>query len=84
MKHLYRIILICGLLIIKSVGYVQGTTLTSGPHTYKINEGASIVLHGAPVNASVYQWYKDGIEINGTINKDYTPIKRFEFWNTQN
>jgi gliding motility-associated-like protein/uncharacterized repeat protein (TIGR01451 family) len=73
MKHLYKIILICGLLIIKSVGYVQGTSLTSGPPTYKINEGTSIVLHGNTNSAVVaYQWYKDGVPIPGAINKDYT------------
>jgi gliding motility-associated-like protein/uncharacterized repeat protein (TIGR01451 family) len=74
MKHLYRIIAICGLLIITSTGYSKTSALSlrSGPPTFTINEGETIVLHGTSANAVAYQWYKDGVKISGAFNMDYT------------
>ncbi|HWZ35617.1 MAG TPA: gliding motility-associated C-terminal domain-containing protein [Mucilaginibacter sp.] len=43
-----------------------------GDVTYTINEGASIVLHASSTNAAAYQWYKEGVRIEGAVSKDYT------------
>jgi gliding motility-associated-like protein/uncharacterized repeat protein (TIGR01451 family) len=75
MRHLYKIFFICGLLIITKAGYpltLRNTPQGSGQPTFTINEGASIVLHGASTFAAAYQWFRDGVRIPGAINKDYT------------
>lgn len=72
MRHLCRIIVICALLIIKSKAYSQTQASQGGYLTFNINEGATIVLHGNADHAAAYQWYKDGVKINGAISKDYT------------
>jgi gliding motility-associated-like protein/uncharacterized repeat protein (TIGR01451 family) len=73
MKHLCRIIVICALLIIKSTAYSQTTASQQGGYlTFTINEGASIVLHGNADHAAAYQWFRNGLKINGAISKDYT------------
>jgi gliding motility-associated-like protein/uncharacterized repeat protein (TIGR01451 family) len=71
MRHLCRIIVVCALLIIKSTVYSQTPANPGGYLTFNINEGATIVLHGATANAVAYQWYKDGVKISGAISKDY-------------
>jgi len=73
MRHLYKIIFICGLLIISN-GYAQttGTSPQSAPVTFNISEGQSIVLHAGSNFAAAYQWYKDGIAIPGGTTKDYS------------
>jgi len=58
-------------LIIFGKGYVKATS-QDGDLTYTINEGASIILHASSGNASAYQWYKDGVKIDGALSKDYT------------
>lgn len=72
MRHLCRIIVICALLIIKSVAYAQTPANQGGYTTFNINEGATIVLHGSADHAVAYQWYKDGVKISGATSKDYT------------
>ncbi len=75
MRHLCKIIFICGLLIVTKAGYpltLRSTPQVDGQPTFTINEGASIVLHGASTLAAAYQWYKDGVRIPGAVNKDYT------------
>ncbi|MFD2144994.1 gliding motility-associated C-terminal domain-containing protein [Mucilaginibacter antarcticus] len=57
-------------MIINSKAYSQ--TQTGGYLTFTINEGATIVLHGAAQNVAAYQWYKDGVRISGAMSKDYT------------
>jgi gliding motility-associated-like protein/uncharacterized repeat protein (TIGR01451 family) len=54
-------------------GYSQSkTTTSSGEYTtFTISEGQSIVLHGATANAAAYQWFKDGVRIQGAVFKDY-------------
>jgi gliding motility-associated-like protein/uncharacterized repeat protein (TIGR01451 family) len=53
-------------------GYSQSGSTPSGEYTtFTISEGQSIVLHGATANAAAYQWFKDGIRIQGAIFKDY-------------
>jgi gliding motility-associated-like protein/uncharacterized repeat protein (TIGR01451 family) len=71
-KHLCRIIVICGLLVIKYAGYSQTLTGQNGYPTYTINEGTAIVLHAAASNAAAYQWSKNGMKISGATSKDYT------------
>lgn len=70
MKHIYKIIVVCGLLIIKSTGFAQSNV--TPPVTFTINAGTTIVLHGASTNAVAYQWYINGIKISGATSKDYT------------
>jgi gliding motility-associated-like protein/uncharacterized repeat protein (TIGR01451 family) len=67
------IILLCVLLMVTGSVYSQSkTTASSGEYTtFTISEGQSIVLHGATANAAAYQWFKDGIRIQGAIFKDY-------------
>jgi gliding motility-associated-like protein/uncharacterized repeat protein (TIGR01451 family) len=72
MKHLYKIIVICALLIAKSTAYSQAPVNTGGYLTFNINEGASIVLHGGSANAAAYQWFKNGVKIEGAVQKDLT------------
>jgi gliding motility-associated-like protein/uncharacterized repeat protein (TIGR01451 family) len=72
MRQLCRIIVICALLIIKSMAYAQTPANQGGYLTFNINEGATIVLHGSADHAAAYQWYKDGVRIPGAISKDYT------------
>jgi gliding motility-associated-like protein/uncharacterized repeat protein (TIGR01451 family) len=71
MKQLYKIIVICALLIVKSAAYSQSPVNTGGYLTFSINEGASIVLHGGSDHAAAYQWFKNGIKIDGAVQKDY-------------
>ncbi len=54
------------------MAYSQTSGNQSGYATYTINEGSTITLHGNTNNAAAYQWYKDGMKINGAILKDYT------------
>lgn len=56
--------------MIKSKAYSQ--TQTGGYLTFTINQGAAIVLHGNAQNVAAYQWYKDGVKINGATAKDHT------------
>lgn len=74
MKHICKIIVVCALLIITSNVYSQSLGASTQPEylTYNISEGATIVLHGAVANAAAYQWYKNGVKINGAVAKDYT------------
>jgi len=72
MKLLCRIIVLCALLINTSKGYSKPGATQGGDVTYTINEGASIVLHASSTNAAAYQWYKEGVRIEGAVNKDYT------------
>lgn len=66
------IIIICALLMVTGNAYSQsGSTPTDGYTTFTISEGQSIVLHGATANAAAYQWFKDGVRIQGAIYKDY-------------
>lgn len=62
------------MLIITSKTYSQisGASPQNGYLTYTINEGSTIVLHGNADNAVAYQWYKNGVRINGAVSKDYT------------
>jgi gliding motility-associated-like protein/uncharacterized repeat protein (TIGR01451 family) len=72
MKHLYKIVVICGLLMVTSMG-VAKTSRKAPPLTFTINSGQTIVLHGATSNAAAaYQWYLNGTKIPGAVNKDYT------------
>ena len=73
MRRLCIIIAICALLIVTGNVYSQSkATAPSGEYTtFTISEGQSIVLHGATANAAAYQWFKDGIRIQGAIFKDY-------------
>ncbi|GAB2988158.1 hypothetical protein GCM10027049_30780 [Mucilaginibacter puniceus] len=58
--------------MVTGYGYSQSTVTSSGEYpTFTISEGQSIVLHGATANAAAYQWFKDGIRIQGAIYKDY-------------
>jgi gliding motility-associated-like protein len=70
MKHLYKIIVFCGLLIIKSTGFAQSNV--TPPQIFTINAGKTIVLHGGSTNAVAYQWYINGIKIPGATKMDYT------------
>lgn len=73
MRHLCRIIVICALLLVKSMAYSQTLGNQSGGYlTFNINEGEAITLHGYTALAAAYQWYKDGMKINGAVQKDYT------------
>jgi gliding motility-associated-like protein/uncharacterized repeat protein (TIGR01451 family) len=54
------------------MAYSQTPSNQGGYLTFTINEGASIVLHGASVHAAAYQWFKNGVKISGAISKDYT------------
>jgi gliding motility-associated-like protein/uncharacterized repeat protein (TIGR01451 family) len=74
MKHLCRIIVICGLLIITSKGYSQKPGIPPLP-TYTISAGTTIVLHGASTGAAAYQWYLNDVAIPGATGKDYTTEK---------
>ena len=74
MRHLCRIIVICGLLIITSKGYSQTSGISPLP-TYTISAGTTIVLHGASTGAAAYQWYLNGVIISGATSKDYTTGK---------
>ncbi len=68
-------IFICIAFIITGQAYSQGklTSTTPGEYTtYTINEGQTIVLHGATANAVAYQWYRNGVKISGAFQKDYT------------
>ncbi|MFD2872810.1 gliding motility-associated C-terminal domain-containing protein [Mucilaginibacter ximonensis] len=67
-----RIIVLCALLINTSKGYSKTWSNQGGDVTYTISEGASIVLHASSINAAAYQWYKEGVRIDGAVNKDYT------------
>lgn len=60
------------MLIITSKGYSRTWSNQGGDVTYTINEGTSIVLHASSANAAAYQWYKEGVRIDGAVNKDYT------------
>lgn len=60
------------MLINISKGYSKTWSNQGGDVTYTINEGASIVLHASSINAAAYQWYKEGVRIDGAVNKDYT------------
>ena len=72
MRQLCIILAICALLMVTGNGYSQsGPTPTNGYTTFTISEGQSIVLHGATANAAAYQWFKDGIRIQGAVFKDY-------------
>ena len=72
MRQLCIILAICALLMVTGNGYSQsGSTPTDGYTTFTISEGQSIVLHGATANAAAYQWFKDGIRIQGAVFKDY-------------
>jgi gliding motility-associated-like protein/uncharacterized repeat protein (TIGR01451 family) len=73
MRQLCIVIAICALLMVTGSVYSQSkTTASSGEYTtFTISEGQSIVLHGATANAAAYQWFKDGIRIQGAIFKDY-------------
>jgi gliding motility-associated-like protein/uncharacterized repeat protein (TIGR01451 family) len=72
MRFLCKIIVICALLIITGTAYSKTLANQGGYPTYTINEGTTIVLHGGSALAVAYQWYKDGVKINGAITKDYT------------
>jgi gliding motility-associated-like protein/uncharacterized repeat protein (TIGR01451 family) len=72
MKYLYKAIVMWGLLIITSTaGYSQSLGIPP-LLTFKINEGTTIVLHGSSIGAAAYQWYMNGVKINGATGKDYT------------
>lgn len=72
MRRLCIVIAICALLMVTGYGYSQsGSTPTGGYTTFTISEGQSIVLHGATANAAAYQWFKDGVRIQGAVYKDY-------------
>jgi len=72
MKRICRIMVICVLLMVTGIAYSQTSGNQSGYATYTINEGSTITLHGNTDHAAAYQWYKDGMKINGAILKDYT------------
>ncbi len=72
--RLLRLIVICMTFISTGSVYSQGklTTATPGEYqTFTINEGQSIVLHGATANAIAYQWHRNGVPISGAFQKDY-------------
>ncbi len=69
-RRLCKILLICGLLVIKGFAYAQ-TASTGGYTTFTISEGQTIVLHGSSANAVAYQWYRNGVKISGAFLKDY-------------
>ncbi len=72
MKLLCKLIIVCALLIVTGATHAQTPGGQGGYPTYTINEGETIVLHGYTANAAAYQWYKDGMKINGALSKDYT------------
>jgi gliding motility-associated-like protein/uncharacterized repeat protein (TIGR01451 family) len=73
MRHLYRIILLCGLLIMSDRGLLKGqNTGIKPPATYTISAGSTITLHAATSNAAAYQWYKESAPIPGAVKQDYT------------
>ena len=71
MRQLCIILAICALMVTGNVYSQSGSTPTDGYTTFTISEGQSIVLHGATANAAAYQWFKDGIRIQGAVFKDY-------------
>jgi gliding motility-associated-like protein/uncharacterized repeat protein (TIGR01451 family) len=75
MNVLYKLMVICGLLLLTRAAYSQntGSVPTGGlQNTFVINAGAGIVLHGNAVNAAAYQWFKNGVPISGALSKNYT------------
>ena len=71
MRRLCIIFAICGLLVVTGKVYSQDGSSGGYTTTFTISEGQSIVLHGATANAAAYQWFKDGIRIQGAVFKDY-------------
>lgn len=71
MRRLCIILAICGLLMVTEKVYSQDGSSGGYTTTFTISEGQSIVLHAATANAAAYQWFKDGVRIQGAIYKDY-------------
>jgi gliding motility-associated-like protein len=73
MKHLNKILIICGILLGKIDVYPQILNVSNPTvTTFKISNGESIVLHGNSDYSVAYQWFKDTVMIKGAIYKDLT------------
>lgn len=57
------------LLLLATAGFAQ-----SGPQTVNILPGGSVKMRANSVNASAYQWIKDGTAITGSTSIDYTAV----------
>jgi gliding motility-associated-like protein/uncharacterized repeat protein (TIGR01451 family) len=60
------------LLLFAVAGFVLPISQVSAQKkSFTIDPGSSVIIHGFAVNASAYQWYKDGQPIPGAISSDY-------------
>ena len=60
------------LLLFAVAGFVLPITQASAQKkSFTIDPGSSVIIHGFAVNASAYQWYKNGQPIAGAIGADY-------------
>ncbi len=60
------------LLLFAVAGFVLPINRASAQKkSFTIDPGSSVVIHGYAVNASAYQWYKDGKPIAGAVFPDY-------------
>lgn len=58
------------LLLLATAGFAQ----SSGPQTVNIPSGGSVKLRANSVNATTYQWIKDGTAITGSVTVEYTVV----------
>jgi gliding motility-associated-like protein/uncharacterized repeat protein (TIGR01451 family) len=74
MQLYWKIIAACGLLLFTNAAFAQVWTTdpVTGSPVVTINDGTSVTLHANTTNAAAYQWYKNGVKINGAYNKNYT------------
>ena len=56
------------LLLLATAGFAQ----SSGPQVVNIPQGSSVKLRANSVNATTYQWIKDGTAITGSTSIEYT------------
>jgi gliding motility-associated-like protein/uncharacterized repeat protein (TIGR01451 family) len=73
MRFLYKLFVLCILLISSVDAFAQITTTTTGNITTFTagNNTKSITLHANTTNAAAYQWYKNGVAISGALSQTY-------------